>query len=47
MRAPAAITPYRAILLSYDFFQAADTDGLCAARALQQVVAEDPGCGLA
>jgi adenylate cyclase len=47
-RAPAAITPYRAILLSYDFFQAADTDGLCAARrALQQVVAEDPGCGLA
>ena len=47
-RMPVPITPYRAILLSYDFFLARDSESLSAAlRALQQLVEEDPSCGLA
>ena len=47
-RKPDSITPYGAILLSYEFFLARDPDILSAAlRALRQVVEEDPDCGLA
>jgi len=45
---PASITPYGAILLSYDFFLARDPQTLAPAlEALHQVVKAEPECGLA
>jgi adenylate cyclase len=47
-RRPSPVTPYGAILMSYDFFRTRDRDTLSAAiEALRQAVAADPGCGLA
>ncbi len=47
-RKPDSITPYGAILLSYEFFLARDPDSVSAAlRALRQVVEVEPDCGLA
>ena len=43
---PAAITPYGAIVLSYEFFLARDPQGLpTALEALHRVVKADPECG--
>jgi adenylate cyclase len=45
-RKPAAITPYGAIVLSYEFFLARDPQGLSATLdALHRVVKADPECG--
>ena len=45
-RRSAPLTPYGAILLSYDFFRTRDRDTLATAiDALRQAVAADPDCG--
>src|SRR5262249_8141074 len=45
---PAALTPYGAILLSYEFFLARNPQTLAPAlEALRAVVREDPECGVA
>ena len=47
-RKPGAITPYGAILLSYEFFLARDPRSLSTAiEALKQTVKAEPDCGLA
>jgi adenylate cyclase len=47
-RVAPAITPYNAILLSYDFFLARDPQSLLPAlTALREVVKAEPECGLA
>jgi CheY-like chemotaxis protein/TolB-like protein len=47
-RKPTSITPYGAILLSYEFFMARDPDNLSATLdALRQVVKTEPECGVA
>jgi tetratricopeptide (TPR) repeat protein len=47
-RRPAAITPFGAILLSYEFFLVRDPQArLPALQALRRVVKDDPECGVA
>jgi tetratricopeptide (TPR) repeat protein len=47
-RKPAEMTPYGAVLLSYEFFLGRDPDNLPATlQALQRAVKEDPNCGVA